>query len=1003
MNLQLLLLGTPLLLLDGREIALECERRTQMLAYLAWKGTWVGRAELAALLWPELPRKLAFTNLRKALHRLQTFAPVSEAGPLLEMNGSALRCTHPTDCNQFLEAATAGDHTRALALWRGEFLSGFDVADNQAWAEWLEFERTRLRSLWRAAVQAALRTAQDPVAAVELALRLHEDDRFDEDALRLALHWLARSGQKNRVQPLYLEFAAVLRRELAIEPSAGLVAYVDELLNSPATQSATPNLEVWSGASRAEPVAAGFVGRANEVRRIASLLEQPDCRLLSLTGVGGVGKTRLAQEIMRQLGGQFESGAALIQLEDIADPALLADRIARDISLSVRPGSTTLDQLCVALKDSPRLLVLDNFEQLLGAADQVQQLIEACPSLRILVTSRTRLGIAAEWLFPLEGLPSPEPEDQDQFEAFDAPRLFIRAARRMRPDFDVKEERDALIELCRQVAGLPLALELAASWTRVLSCAEIVHELMRSNELLSAVDASRPDRHASLEAVFNHSWSLLSTAEREVLARLSVFAGSFTTNAARAVAGAQLPVLRALADKSLLRREGVRLSLHPLVQQLSRIRLAQAGWQASAEAAHAAWFHHLLHRLRPGVAGASGEALSAVAADFENIRLAWRHAIVHGQGAQLLRSLPALESYFEERARFSEGIALLGQALASPTIAADDTWAGTLTAEFAAQNYRLGRYDEASRLAGEALARLSAPGTDLARYRANWVLGACCLQTGDVKRGRDLIRQARRHAQAADSPDAENACIANLALAEKRLGNYDACLTLTLEAVARHRIQGQPGRVALGLCNLGSLYLFLDKLEQGHAALQEALQLSDAHDLVSTRAYVQANLAEWALKRQRDDLALLHVREALKSAEAFGLRVLAGWLKAQLARLTGRQGAVSEARQWLRESAVLALDVAAASVKAALVQSLGEHLHAAGHAQAALRILAFARHDSQLSAPDREEIAALLRRLGSQDDAPKPWPALTLDGLLERVVLEAPEGFSRLVADIESA
>ena len=196
-------------------------------------------------------------------------------------------------------------------------------------------------------------------------------------------------------------------------------------------------------------------------------------------------------------------------------------------------------------------------------------MLEAAPRLRIVVTSRVRLGLTTEWLLPLAGLPTPELEDESDAEAFDAVRLFIQAAQRVEPALVPSVEAAAIVDICRQVEGLPLALELAASWTRVLSCAAIAAELRRGTELLQAVDAAQPARHASMDVVFDHSWRLLTPVERDALARLSVFRGGFSAEAARAVAGASLPVLGALADKSLLRKDDARIYLHPLVNQFA--------------------------------------------------------------------------------------------------------------------------------------------------------------------------------------------------------------------------------------------------------------------------------------------------------------------------------------------------------------------------------------------------------------------------------------------------
>ncbi len=221
--------------------------------------------------------------------------------------------------------------------------------------------------------------------------------------------------------------------------------------------------------------------------------------------------------------------------------------------------------------------MLDNFEQIVDAAPMLERLLAACPHVKAVVTSRVRLNLASEWLLPLEGLPYPEDEDREQLESFDAARLFVRSARRVRPDLMPAAEASAIIDICRQVEGLPLALELAAAWTRVLSCAAIAHELRHGMELLQAADSTRPARHASIDDVFEQSWRLLTDIERDVLARLSVFHGSFMPEAARAVGGVPLPVLAALVDKSLLQRTARDAGCIPWCSSSPPARLEEGG------------------------------------------------------------------------------------------------------------------------------------------------------------------------------------------------------------------------------------------------------------------------------------------------------------------------------------------------------------------------------------------------------------------------------------------
>ncbi len=344
------------------------------------------------------------------------------------------------------------------------------------------------------------------------------------------------------------------------------------------------------------------------------------------------------------------------------------------------------------------LLVLDNFEQLVEGARQLEPLLMACPRVKLLVTSRVRLALANEWLVPLEGLPCPEDEDRDRIETFDAARLFVRAAHRVQPELNATAEASAIIDICNQVEGLPLALELAASWTRVLSCDAIAAELRHGTELLQARDATRPARHSSIESVFEQSWNLLGEREREALARLSVFRGGFTPAAARAVTGAPLPVIAALADKSLLRKEGERCVLHPLVQQFAQAKLEQ---DFDAEGSAVAHSRHFLRHLIEGsdrVRHADADALREIDDEFENIRAAWRFAVEHGPAEDLVRAAYSLMSHCDHRGRRLEGLELMHKAMEGDCVAGHPKFVAALAANAAWMAYRLDRYAEAEAL-----------------------------------------------------------------------------------------------------------------------------------------------------------------------------------------------------------------------------------------------------------------------------------------------------------------
>ena len=1002
---RLALFGTPTLELEGTNeaspapapVALPFERRHQLAALLALERGWVTRARIAALLWPDQPTKLAYTNLRKTLFRLQAL-PWARS---IEAPSAALRFDAETDVARFEAALAAGRVDEALALYRGELLAGFDDAANEAWTQWLRFERERLRVAWRAA---ALERAPmlDPAAAVALTARLLDADSLDEAALRAQMQALARDGQAVAARQAYRRFAEHLATELAIEPDAQSRALHEALSLAPDPLPSSPPFDkaqdrLFRGREQDND---GFVGRAVELQRIAELLARDECRLLCLVGPGGVGKTRLARRAIAALTDRFADGAWFIELEDAQTPAQAAQSLAD--ALDVRAGADALSATTAALATRQALLVLDNAEQLADdAAALVEPILAAAPRVKLLVTSRERLPVALAWSMPLEGLPVPEPEDDDHAESFDAIRLFVQAARRVAPALSLTAERDAIVDICRQLEGLPLAIELAAAWTRVLSCADIADELRHGHELLRAHDAARPARHASIGVVFDESWRRLSGAERRALARLSVFRGGFTVEAARAVAGAALPVLGALVDKSLLRKDDARLALHPLLQQLAAARLDDEGDDArhAAEAAHADWFHQWLHRAWRASEQGHAQTLAAIETDFDNCRQAWATAIARGDGDALARSAPTLLNVIENRARFEDGLALWRQAIdalppASPVLA-------LLEAQAALIEFRLARIDAARSRATRALGSTSRTESDRdARWQALAVLAACALNTGHLDEARRLYLRVLALARARAMPHEIAATLENFALTVKRLGRYDESLRMHLEALAEHRRAGDGARLGLSLSNLASLEMLMGHHDAAHAHLNEALALAAQHGLTSTHAFVRANLVDLAM--QRGDLAQAHdqATRALEIAHRAGMRALSGWLELQLVRLAARDGRVDEARARLADVCSVALELHSPALKAAALVALAEVFEALDRPGAARRVLAFGAAHEGFNAPDRDELRAHLARRAHEGHAERAWPGMSVDELLRRVVVERASALAGLVAEL---
>jgi predicted ATPase len=558
---------------------------------------------------------------------------------------------------------------------------------------------------------------------------------------------------------------------------------------------------------------------------VQALVAREQCRLLTITGPGGVGKSRLAKQALPQLAARFADGVYWIALDDLTGVVQAVARVGAE--LHVTAERDLLQAVCRHLRSRRLVLVLDNCEHLKGLAWMLERLLAEAPGLKICATSRARIGAKGEWLLPLGGLGLPAPDaDEHQLLETDAVRLFVMAAGTVKPDFDATQHARDIGALVRAVGGMPLAILLAANWVRLLLVAEIVAELGRSLDVLESAEEEGEERpeHRSVRATFERSWHSLAPRERLAMGALSVFVGSFSREAARAVADASLPLLAALADKSMLQMiDGRRCTLHPLIRQFAAETLG-ADMRAAASKRHAEWFHHLLARLGPAVEAAAADACDEIQLELENCRLAWRWAVAQRTTALLATSALALMRVFELRGRAEEGLALMGEALPLAAVApTPPAHAADLLSAVVQLQYRVGRLDDAASWARQGLKRAREAAADGARLRCLNVLGLCHWQWGRQREAKRIIEQSLRLARARTDARAVAVALGNLASVEKALGDYERARELMLEVLARQRELGDWVGVAVRLNGLAHLHQARGQWAQARAFLDEGL------------------------------------------------------------------------------------------------------------------------------------------------------------------------------------
>ena len=324
-----------------------------------------------------------------------------------------------------------------------------------------------------------------------------------------------------------------------------------------------------------------FVGRQRELAELTALVADPTCRVLTLVGPGGIGKTRLAMEVASRMMTHFADGVYFVPLQPLRSADNLVTAIVDALPLQLSGNDDPRQRLLHYLNGKHLILILDNFEHLLDGVGLVTDIFAAASHVNLLVTSRERLNLQAEQVWPVHGLDVPK-DAADTADTHSAVQLFMERARQVQPDFTLDDEQNAVIRICQLVEGLPLALEMAAGWVRAMSCAAIADMIQRNIDILTTEQRDLPERHQSMRAVFDHSWNLLTPEEQTVFPRLAVFRGGFSAEAAQEVTGASLQTLATLIDKSLVKLDASgRYDLHELVRQYASEQLDAAGETAA--------------------------------------------------------------------------------------------------------------------------------------------------------------------------------------------------------------------------------------------------------------------------------------------------------------------------------------------------------------------------------------------------------------------------------------
>ena len=863
MPLHIRLLGSPQITRDGSPAPNFISNKVPaLLAYLAVTRRAHTRDKLAALLWGEMPDADAKNNLRQALTNLRKIADdcLTVTRDSIEFTGdgfldssdfeSKLRLASTLD----VEAGAAA-LSDSLRLYRADFLEGFHVRDAPDFEDWMLTERVRLRELALQALHTLTEiemSRADYPAALEATSRLLAFDPWREEAHRQRMSALARAGQRSAALAQYQTCRRILEKELGVEPSAETTTLYEQIRDAESRPSGNLPASTTS-----------FIGREAELAEIGVRLANAECRVLTLVGEGGVGKSRLALQAAQTHIQQFLGGAWFVPLAPVKDLEGMFLAIASALKINVTGG----EQVREFLRDKNLLLILDNMEQLIGdaACGWIAETVRLAPNLKLLATSLTRLDIQAETLLEVRGLPHAD----SSAPAF---KLFVDRARRLKPDFPPSADDSAAIaRLCELVNGSPLALELASAWVRGLTVPEIVQEIECNLDILTASQQDLPPRHRSMRAVFDHFWNLLSPEERIVFQKQAVFRGGFTRDAFQKITGAGLPTLARFVDKSAFHlSENGRYRRHSLMVQYAGLRLREnPSLHEETRAGHARYFGAFVKRLESDFLGGQPQkAMPPFLADLANIRLACDWAVEHRDASIFNDISDSIMQAFDLAGLYREALQM---------------------AERAAESL-------------EPLSKSAKRETVIAKGRVMGLAGAFLFRLGEYQQAMDWCEKSLNTLEKHRPHIAYAHTLTYAGAAQFGLGNMEGVISFWRMAAQEYQaVHSEWGEMTAN-SNLAEVFLATGQLAEGTACAERALSLARKMNNLEMIGTSNTSLANVALRKEKYAEANQFAEEALSSHQQVGHDAHIANSLAMLAQIAFKQRNHAEARRLLEES-----------------------------------------------------------------------------------------------------
>ncbi|MGB0385932.1 MAG: AfsR/SARP family transcriptional regulator [Ardenticatenaceae bacterium] len=1095
-QLTLSLLGPFQVSLDGQLLNhFPTDKVRALLVYLAIEADRpLRRDTLAGLLWTEWPNRQARRNLRKSLYWLRQTLDNHRPGiseELFTITRQTVQFNEGTfilDISTFLRllseveshahgalhscSACLDRLTRAVGLYKGEFLTGFSLADALTFEEWLlakreEFQQQVLNTLANLAAAYEQRREFDLVqryAGRQLVL-----EPWREEAHRQVMRSLASNGQRAEALAQYGTCRRILQDELGVEPTPETTSLYQEIRdgsfqkrikaesarqenesfhnkgdNREGLRSSQENLQNVAVVRRegtnpkeafrssvnkvAEsdplyaphaPTAAPvhhfpvqftpFVGRQTELTQCMTYLTDPACRLLTLCGPGGMGKTRLSIQVGTQVASKLPTydGIYFIGMAEISSLDFFIPTLANSLGVPLKGAISAQVQLIRYLQSKKILLVIDNFEQLSDAANLLMEILSAAPGVKMLVTSREPLNLRAEWRLILPGLAYPQgstPKGETPAEAdgetkqsgesgesgesevegigsgddlissYSAVQLFVQTATHVQPGYSpTSDEQAVIVRICQLVGGMPLAIEIAAAWVRMYDCETIAQEIARNLDFMVSPLRDMPLRHRSMRAVYQHSWDLLSAAEQTALLEISVFRGGFNMKAASSVTSATVLELMGLLDKSLLRRtEGGRYEIHELLRKFAAEQLGEES--AKVRDRHATYYTSFLEARTPDLKGGNQQkALREIDQELQNCNTAWEWAISQAHVAAIGTGLEGLFHFYDIRSRFEEGQFMFREAATKLAILPGNKIHAIVKAKLQARlgwfAFHLGQTEQSWSLLEKSLNSLRALHAERDMvFNLNY-LGAVARHLGQYENTQRYLAEAWRIAGAVGDQLGASVALNILGQVASLQGKYEAARRLCRQSLQIKRTLGERWGMTFSLTYLGRVELMLGEYQEAKELFHESMTISEAFGDRRGMAFSLQNLGNVAYAQGDSQLleAQRLYQESLHLYNEIGNRQDASLTLTKLANVACDLEESESAKSHFKEALSIALEIGSAPAMLAGLLGTARLYTRLNSPQRALPLLTFIQNNPSSSPAQQAEAQQLQTQITPPD------------------------------------